>query len=198
MSHQKWATYLPVSENDGKIRKRPGRDPTMPDEVLSPDELKRRNNRRRRNREAAARVRERRLNKMELLEQQVEDLKREQQILREHNENLKRQLCAIKGKPYTPDAPSEVLPIHQATRHVSNTDVPEEAEPPIVPKTENEVFEPEPTRVQPRTSQSSVLWTPGGTFMMTPINPIKFEYPEQTRQGQLPSGSDYTTVLMSL
>ena len=187
MSHQKWATYVPVGANDGKIRKRPGREPTLPDDSLSPEELNRRNNRRRRNREAAQRVRERRLNKMEMLEKQVADLKREQQILRDHNENLKRQLCAMKGEPY-----AEVQPIHQVTRHVSNTDVPEESSDlPIVPKTENDVFEPE----QPK---SSLLWTPGGTFVMTPVNQVKFEYPEQARQGQLPSGNDYTTVLMSL
>ena len=47
---------------------RPGRKPSRPDEDLGPDELYRRNRRRQRNREAAARIRDKRLSQMNELE----------------------------------------------------------------------------------------------------------------------------------
>merc|ERR1712050_283460 len=65
-------------EITGRDQRRPGKEPSLPDNELSPEELRRRNNRRRRNREAAARVRERRIGKMKMLEEQVSELKTDQ------------------------------------------------------------------------------------------------------------------------
>ena len=47
---------------------RPGRKPSRPDEELAPEELYRRNRRRQRNREAAARIRDKRLKQTSELE----------------------------------------------------------------------------------------------------------------------------------
>merc|ERR1711937_951997 len=77
---------------------RPGRKPRQADEELSHTELERRNRRRARNREAAQRQRERRLNKVDNLEREVNCLTSENSNLLSENEQLKKDL-QMKSKP---------------------------------------------------------------------------------------------------
>merc|ERR1711962_55234 len=185
----------PVSTR--KDQRRPGREPSLPDRELSPDELRRRNNRRRRNREAAARVRERRLGKMQLLEEQVSQLRKEQRDMLSENENLRQQLIKLQkqaesGKP-TKSGRGEadsIRPVHRLTRQVSNTEAPSPKDLPQVPKTENiEVF---------HNDQPTMVCTPGGTFVLTPVRrDVQFSFPE-TQTIRQTSDSDYKMVLLNL
>jgi flagellar biosynthesis GTPase FlhF len=75
---------------------RPGRKPRQADEELSQQELERRNRRRARNREAAQRQRERRLNKVDNLEREVNTLTSENSNLLSENEQLKKELEHLK------------------------------------------------------------------------------------------------------
>jgi hypothetical protein len=75
---------------------RPGRKPRQADEELSHTELERRNRRRARNREAAQRQRERRLNKVDNLEREVNCLTSENSNLLSENEQLKKELENLK------------------------------------------------------------------------------------------------------
>ena len=61
----------PETWETGPGRKRPGRPPAQADETLTEVELERRNKRRKRNREAAQRVRDRRVASMQTLQQMV-------------------------------------------------------------------------------------------------------------------------------
>ncbi len=87
--------YSPYPENSPKSngnRRRPGRNPEVPDESLDSVQLERRNRRRERNRLAAARCRDRRLRKVDDLESELEATKKEREALRKENEQLKEQL----------------------------------------------------------------------------------------------------------
>lgn len=77
----------------GPIQKRrPGRLPARPDTELSPIEFERRERRRERNRHAAARCRVRRLQKVSVLEEQVNELKTSKAQLESENQNLQKEL----------------------------------------------------------------------------------------------------------
>lgn len=91
----------PESQNQFKIervspspiqKRRPGRLPARPDTELSPIEYERRERRRERNRHAAARCRVRRLQKVEVLEAQVNELKDSKTQLENENQNLQKEL----------------------------------------------------------------------------------------------------------
>jgi regulator of replication initiation timing len=73
-------------------KRRPGRLPARPDEELSPVEFERRERRRERNRHAAARCRVRRLQKVSVLEGQVNELKSSKAQLEQENQNLQKEL----------------------------------------------------------------------------------------------------------
>merc|ERR1712227_589396 len=81
----------PVS-SDPYPRRRPGRLPAKPDESLDEVEYERRVRRRERNRLAAARCRERRLEKVSTLEDQIKNLKAGKQKLAEENKALQEEL----------------------------------------------------------------------------------------------------------
>jgi len=176
-------------------QKRPGKEPSLPDHELSPEELRRRNNRRRRNREAAARVRERRLGKMQMLEEEVSILKSQHKNLHSENENLRQQLKKLQKELETGKSSHKksqnsnpARSLHRLTRQISNTDVPEDA--PIVPKSENlEVFQ---------NDHPTMVCTPGGTFVLTPISrDAQFSFPEpQTVRNS--SDSEYKMILLNL
>merc|ERR1712061_221075 len=70
----------------------PGRAPKRPDSQLTTQELEKRNRRRQCNREAAERQRDRRIRKVQNLEDQVAGLKTEKEKLTEENDNLKEEL----------------------------------------------------------------------------------------------------------
>merc|ERR1712048_281754 len=179
----------------GKDHKRPGKEPSLPDHELSPNELRKRNNRRRRNREAAARVRERRLGKMQSLEEQVAQLRKEQNNILSENENLRQQLTKLQkefasgqARKNDAEATKSVRPIHQLTRKISNTETSSVKDISFVPKSENiEVFQ---------SDQPKVVRTPGGTFVLTPIRKdVQFSFPQTVRPT---SDSDYKIVLLNL
>jgi len=178
-------------EITGRDQRRPGKEPSLPDNELSPEELRRRNNRRRRNREAAARVRERRIGKMKMLEEQVSELKTDQKNLRNENESLRQQLAKLQKEVAGGKGANPVRPLHRLTRQVSNTEAPPPHELPTVPKTENmEVFQ---------TDQPKMICTPGGTFVLTPIRQdVQFSFPETQTVRQSSSDSEYKMILLNL
>lgn len=82
-----------IERVEGGIQKRrPGRLPARPDTELSPIEFERRERRRERNRHAAARCRVRRLQKVDVLEREVSDLKQSKAQLEEENKSLQQEL----------------------------------------------------------------------------------------------------------
>merc|ERR1712110_585791 len=94
---QTYECFVPRVQKGGSIgKRRPGKEPTLPDSALSREELDRRNNRRRRNREAAARVRDRRTGKMKHLENEVQQLKKEQKKFGAQKSNVARRVEKIK------------------------------------------------------------------------------------------------------
>lgn len=72
-------------------RSRPGRPPARPDNELTSEELRRRNRRRQRNREAAQRCRQRRLDQIDVLKDEVTRYKDE-------NSELRREMGQIKAE----------------------------------------------------------------------------------------------------
>jgi len=196
----KYDYYVPRNGDSGSISKRrPGKEPTLPDAHLTPEELQRRNNRRRRNREAAARVRERRLGKMQKLEEQVEQLKFDQKDLQEENEALRKEVMKLRRQI----DPNVARPLHRLTRQISNTEAPPPEEMPIVPKQENlnDVFQQQPTNMAIQNGDNNkptVLFTPGGTFVLTPIRQdVRFDFPETTRARSVSDG-EYKKILLNL
>merc|ERR1712130_282976 len=178
--------YVNAVADNGK--RRPGREPTLPDNALSAEELARRNNRRRRNREAAQRVRERRLGKMQMLEKQVAELKSDHKSLEAENRRLK-----MRGNG---DVHRQVG--HQRVhRRISNTEIPKQFAPPAEIKQEhvNEAFQ----TVQP--DESKILFTPGGTFVLTPLRQetVRFDFPEpEARTTMYHDNGDYNKVILNL
>merc|ERR1712227_1061661 len=164
--------YIPriSNESTGDVSKRrPGKEPSLPDSALTAEDLERRNNRRRRNREAAARVRERRLNKMSLLERQIDELKRDQKRLMNENIELKKEVANLRSSGR-----------QRISRQISNT----------------EVFP--ATSVQSNAKTPSVLFTPGGTFVLTPVQQnAQFNFPEIKRNRSVSDG-EYNKILLNL
>jgi len=117
-------TVSDLSESTAAMmaRARPGKRPAKADEELTPEELRRRNKRRLRNREAAQRCRQRRLGQIEMLQNEVEQLKESKQNLATENDKLKDELAKLKFQlsvtvPTTvvPAAAAAVAPPHQPT-----------------------------------------------------------------------------------
>lgn len=79
-------------------KRRPGRLPARPDGELSPVEYERRERRRERNRHAAARCRVRRLQKVDVLEEQVSELKSSKAQLEQENQSLQQELERLRYK----------------------------------------------------------------------------------------------------
>merc|ERR1712135_161090 len=116
----------PVS-SDPYPRRRPGRLPAKPDESLDEVEYERRARRRERNRLAAARCRERRLEKVSTLEDQIKNLKAGKQKLAEENKALQEELRRLRfqvqiqpGKPAPAQYINTAPPCYQ---DVVNNDV---------------------------------------------------------------------------
>lgn len=84
------------------IESRPGRAPKVADNQLSEVELERRNRRRARNREAAARQRNRRIEKVDKLESEVAELRLEQSALKQENEELKAEIESLRFRMQMP------------------------------------------------------------------------------------------------
>ena len=77
-------------------RARPGRPPARPDTELTSEELRRRNRRRQRNREAAQRCRQRRLDQIDVLKDEVRMLKEDSEEQRQENNQLKNELRKVR------------------------------------------------------------------------------------------------------
>jgi hypothetical protein len=188
---EQYEYYVPRVQSGSVAKRRPGKEPSLPDNALSKEELDRRNNRRRRNREAAARVRDRRTGKMQHLEQQVEELKRDQKILQNKNEVLREELRKL--KPQT--TPNAARPVHRLTRQISNTEAPTDM--PVVPKLENmtDVFHGQTSN----DNKANILFTPGGTFVLTPVRQdIRFDFPEPSIRHRSASDGDYKKIIQNL
>merc|ERR1712137_77030 len=87
--------YVPDNANKANPSV-PGRAPRLPDHMLSPEDLARRNRRRARNREAANRQRDRRNAKVDKLQSEIDHLKLDGTKLREENSNLKAEIEQLK------------------------------------------------------------------------------------------------------
>merc|ERR1712025_243158 len=93
----------------------PGRAPKRPDSQLTMHELEKRNRRRQCNREAAERQRDRRLKKVQNLEDLVAGVKTEKEKLTEENDNLKElkklkfKLKMANGSPTQVSQPMQIV-----------------------------------------------------------------------------------------
>merc|ERR1711953_601032 len=75
-----------------------GRPPREPDSALTPEELTRRNRRRARNREAACRQRDRRLEKVRSLQDEIKDLESDGHKLKTENTKLNEERMKLKAQ----------------------------------------------------------------------------------------------------
>merc|ERR1712130_131818 len=105
--------------------RRPGPKSSVPDESLSAFELDKRNKIRQRNKEAAQRVRDRRVLKLKNLENQIAELEQEKKMLQEDNTLLRCALMAQNKREAGNGTHAQPSNFH---RQVSNTDIPEEAD----------------------------------------------------------------------
>merc|ERR1712004_83189 len=105
--------YQPISN-----LQRPGRAPKVPDVDLKPDELAARELKRKRNREAAKRVRQRRVQKVADLERQLDQAKKELDNEKTANEKLRKQLQKLQQRAAGQDQNEMV----QAFRRLSAND----------------------------------------------------------------------------
>ena len=105
--------------------RRPGPKSSVPDESLSPFELDKRNKIRQRNKEAAQRVRDRRVLKLKNLENQIAELEQEKKMLQDDNTLLR---CALMAKNKREGGNARNDQPSNFHRQVSNTDMPDEAE----------------------------------------------------------------------
>jgi len=129
-----------------KPRRRPGRAPARNDDDLNSVERDRLDRRRERNRHAAARCRERRMAKITDLEGQVSDLEADKTKLATENDRLQKEIEKIRFQ----------LNIQMSAEEpVSNEEMF-----PAIKQLEN----------LPSTPKTAVLFTPGGTFSLTPFN----------------------------
>merc|ERR1712141_85720 len=96
----------------------PGRAPRRPDSQLTPDELERRNRRRQCNREAANRQRDRRVRKVESLEEQVGKLKNEKEKLTDQNNELKEEVKKLKFQ-LGMKQPNKNIPVTLSPTHLN-------------------------------------------------------------------------------
>ena len=99
------------------IESRPGRAPKVSDDQLTATELERRNKRRARNREAAARQRNRRIAKVDQLENQVQELTEANYSLTSENERLRAELDQLRFK-------LKVQPARKAVKRPAPVDIP--------------------------------------------------------------------------
>jgi len=120
------------------IESRPGRAPKVSDDQLSETDLERRNRRRARNREAAARQRNRRLAKVDLLEGEVAVLTESNCSLQSENKRLRAELDQLRFKMKVSPTP-----------------------------TKKSVKRPAPVEIKPIVADiPDQLFTPGGNFVL--------------------------------
>lgn len=136
-----------------KSRRRPGRQPARKDDDLNTVERDRLERRRERNRHAAARCRERRMTKITDLEGQVSDLESSKENLLTENDRLQKEVEKMRfqlNAQMSADEEASAEPL------VCTDDMF-----PAIKQLENFPL---------GTPQTAVLFTPGGTFSLTPFN----------------------------
>jgi len=147
--------------------RRPGKLAAIPDQQLCPEDLERRNRVRQRNKEAAQRVRDRRLQKMHNLELKIAQLEQEKKMLEEDNMILR---CALMVK--NSDGKTMRDPTVNFHRQISNTDLPIAVENPVM---EIEDFQPAAAGeinieiYANGDGQSALMLTAETAFVLTPI-----------------------------
>jgi len=123
------------------LESRPGRAPKVSDDQLNATELERRNRRRARNREAAARQRNRRMAKVDQLENEVKELTESNHSLVSENERLRSELEKLRFNMKV----NQTQPIKKAPKRQLPAPVKiEQCQPPIPDE----------------------LFTPGGNFVL--------------------------------
>jgi len=123
------------------LESRPGRAPKVSDDQLNATELERRNRRRARNREAAARQRNRRMAKVDQLENEVKELTESNHNLVSENERLRSELEKLRFNMKV----NQTQPIKKAPKRQAPAPVKiEQCQPPIPDE----------------------LFTPGGNFVL--------------------------------
>jgi len=147
----------PYPTENPKSRRRPGRAPARKDHDLNNVERERLVRRRERNRHAAARCRERRIAKVGDLEGQVSELTSAKEKLLTENERLQKEIENMRFQLNLQMAEDEKVSF-ATTESVARTD---EEMFPAIKQLENLPIGP------PKTA---VLFTPGGTFSLTPLS----------------------------
>jgi len=189
-SNPRYSPYPESTPNSNSSRRRPGRNPEVPDESLDQIQLERRNRRRERNRLAAARCRDRRLRKVDDLETQLEKTKAERDAFRKENEELKEQLeklrfnMAMKKKDpvisntnYTESGyvtPDESVELEEVT-------VPTQEKPKMLAPIQIVKQEPH----YQSGPLSAILMTPNGGLALTPLLHGSFAFPSADNNSEL-------------
>ena len=173
----------------------PGRAPKRPDSDLSPAELERRNKRRARNREAAERQRQRRLHKVNHLEQEVTQLKAEKSELKEQNKKLQEEIERIRFQLKVLERTQQPIQYQQAPMPMCTT-----------------AGSITPTLISNHGGQLFLPMTDGGVAPMTPVftvgtpvftqataalNSPQFQFPPAKVERNGSSGSNGLETLMT-
>merc|ERR1712227_559454 len=144
------------------------------------------------NREAAKRVRERRLSKLQQLEKEVQELKTDSDNLQRDNERLRKELAKLRGQVGTRTA-VRLNTGPRLTRQISNTEMPAEFNPPQIKlENNNEIFQ--------NNQNNQILFTPGGTFVMSPIKQesMRFDFSVPVDDSKDPNAADYSKIITTL
>jgi hypothetical protein len=148
---------------------KPGRAPERPDSELSPLELERLNRRRDRNRKAAAKCRQRRMDKISELELKVSGLTGDKQELQARNDFLQKELEKVKFQ-----------------LSLQNQDKIEDF--PAIRQLENIKFE------NPKSAMMQIF-TPNGSLCLTPSMSAMFTFPPQMKHSQHEECNNTLTML---
>jgi len=153
-------------------RRRPGRAPIVHDDALSPQEYDRLQRRRERNRHAAARCRERRLTKISDLEGKVSVLAAEKTKLQNDNDTLQQEIEKLRFQLslQVSNEPEMEPEVAEPIQPIAANNVDEYEQFPIIRQLEN---------LPVGTPKTAVLFTPGGTFSLTPLRQCEtvFNFP---------------------
>jgi len=161
--------------------RRPGKKPARRDSELSPVEFDRLERRRERNRHAAARCRERRMNKIETLEGEVAQLAGAKQQLLDENQSLQREIEKLR---FQLQLQAESAVDSGVEQEDSRADDPF----PAITKLEN--------LGGPKTA---VLFTPGGTFSLTPLQTgTVFNFPTLAEVKTVDDNTQFSKTLAAL
>jgi hypothetical protein len=132
------------------------------------------------------------MSKMQQLEKQVQELKTDSENLQSENDRLRKELAKVRGQ-VGPRTAQRLNAGPRLTRQISNTEMPVDFRPPQI-KLEND------TEIFHNHQSNQILFTPGGTFVLTPIKQesMRFDFPAPVDDSKHSDTADYSKIITTL